>query len=214
MPRTPTFVVILFVGIGVLQAGEGFRELFNGKNLDGWQSSSGKAPAAGWVVDDGALVLKKGGGYIWTKERFGDFILDLEVKTTGNSGIFIRTDKLSDPVQTGIEVQVDNPSANPGKHAFGSFYDLVAPTKNPAKKGEWTRIVITAQDNLLKVAMNGADINQMDLNLWKEAGKNPDGTKNKYKMALKDFKREGHIGFQDHGAAVMYRNIKIKLLKK
>ena len=194
-------------------AGSDWRELFNGKNLDGWQATDGKAPAGGWVVEDGAISLKKGGGYLWTKERFGDFILDLEVKTTGNSGVFIRTDKLNDPVQTGIEIQVDNPSDKPGKHSFGSIYDLVAPKSNPAKKGEWTRLVITANKNLLKVQMNGETINEMDLDLWNEPGKNPDGTKNKYKTALKDFAREGNIGFQDHGGAVLYRNVKLKNLK-
>ena len=45
-------------------------------------------------------------------------------------------------------------------------------------------------------------------------GKNPDpdGSKNKFRTALKDFKREGHIGFQDHGANVWFRNVRIKQL--
>jgi hypothetical protein len=206
------FAALLLMPLALVYAGDGWRELFNGKDLDGWQDSSGKPVGPGWAAEEGALVLKKKGGYIWTKERFGDFILDLEVKTAGNSGVFIRTDNLRDPVQTGIEIQVDNPSDKPGTHAFGSFYDLVAPRANPAKKGEWTRLVIRADKNLLSVDMNGQTINAMDLDRWSEPGKNADGTKNKYKTALKDFKREGHIGFQDHGAAVMYRNIKIKKL--
>ena len=192
--------------------GGGWRALFNGKDLSGWQSASGGKPGAGWVVEDGALVRKAGAGDVWTKERFGDFVLELEFKTTGNSGVFIRTDNPKDNVQTGIEIQVDNPSEKPGKHSCGAVYDCLAPSKNAAKKGEWNRMVITAKDNKLAVAINGEQVIDMDLNRWSEPGKNPDGSKNKFRKALKDFKREGHIGLQDHGATVMYRNIKIKPL--
>jgi hypothetical protein len=195
---------------------DGFRPLFNGKDLTGWTNAAGKAPGAAWSLRDGALVKsgKTGGGDIWTKERFGDFVLDLEFKTAGNSGIFIRTDKTSDNVQTGIEIQVDNPGKNPGKHSVGAVYDLVAPSKINAKKDDWNRVVITARGNLLTVVMNGEPIAEMDLDKWTEPGKNPDGTRNKFRTALKDFKRDGHIGFQDHGSDVAYRNVKIKVLSR
>ena len=66
------------------------------------------------------------------------------------------------------------------------------------------------KDNELQVKLNGELIIEMDLNRWSTAGQNPDGSKNKFKTALKDFKREGHIGFQDHGAEVAYRNVRIR----
>lgn len=185
------------------------RWLFNGTDFTGWQSASGKPPAGGWIVEDGAMVRKVQSGDIWTTQRFVDFVLELEFKTTGNSGIFIRTDKPTDNVQTGIEIQVDNPSSKPGKHSCGAVYDCLAPRTEVAKQGQWNHVVITAKDNNITVAMNGEPIIDMDLDRWSEPNKNPDGSMNKFRVPLKDFKREGHIGFQDHGAVVMYRHVKL-----
>jgi hypothetical protein len=84
---------------------------------------------------------------------------------------------------------------------------------NVVKRNEWNRMLVTARDNKISVEMNGQQIIDMDLNRWTEAGKNPDGTNNKFRNAMKDFKREGHIGMQDHGAVVAYRNVRIKSLK-
>jgi len=212
------FLSVPFLALAILalagdaRSGE-FQPLFNGKDFAGWQTADGKAVAKGWVVDDGAMVRKSAGGDIWTKDRYGDFVLELEFKASGNSGVFIRTDNPKDNVQTGIEVQVDVPAANPGKHSVGALYDLVPPTKDNTKKEAWNRMTITAKGPIITVAINGEKVNEMDLDKWTEAGKNPDGTKNKFKTAVKDFKREGHIGLQEHGAAVSYRNIRIMPLK-
>jgi hypothetical protein len=190
---------------------EGGIALFDGKSLDGWTNARGEKPGEGWSIEDGALVRKARAGDIWTKERYGDFVLDLEFKAKGNSGVFIRTDDPKNNVQTGIEIQVDRPGG-PGKHSVGAAYDLQAPAKNAARP-DWNHLVITAKGSQLKVELNGEQIIDMDLDRWSEAGKNPDGSKNKFRTALKDFKREGHIGFQDHGAEVSYRNVRIKPLK-
>lgn len=188
------------------------KPLFNGTDLTGWTTADGKAVEKGWTVEDHAMVCKKGGD-IWTKDRFGDFVLELEFKTTGNSGVFIRTDNPKDNVQTGIEIQVDVPRGKPDKHSVGAIYDLVPPTKENAKKDDWNKMVVTAKGPMLTVEINGEKVAEMDLDRWTEGGKNPDGSKNKFKTALKDFKREGHIGLQDHGAVVMYRNLRVKVLK-
>jgi len=193
---------------------EGWKPLFNGADLSGWQNRDGKAPGAGWIVEDGTLVRRSGAGDLWTKDRYGDFILDLEFKTEGNSGIFIRTDDCRNNVQTGIEIQVDRPAKTPGKHSVGAIYDCLAPSKEATKPGEWNRAVITVVKNKITVAINGEPIIDMDLDRWTEGNKNPDGTPNKFRTALKDFKREGHIGLQDHGATVAYRNLRVKPLDK
>lgn len=184
--------------------------LFDGSSTTGWMKSDGGAPGTNWVVASGALTRIGKGGDIWTKERFRNFVLEVEFKTDGNSGIFIRTDNPKDCVQTGIEIQVFTPGG-PDKHSVGAIYDLVAPTKNAGKDG-WNKAVITANGNLLTVELNGEKIATMNLDQWTTAGQNPDGSKNKFKKPLKEFSRVGHIGFQDHGANVAYRNVRITKL--
>lgn len=213
MFRLAFLLVALCLPLFAAQQPGDARPLFNSIDFAGWQLADGKAITKGWVVKDGAMVREAAGGDIWTKDRFGDFVLDLEFKTAGNSGVFIRTDNPKDNVQTGIEIQVDVPMGKPGKHSVGALYDLVAPSKENAKKDDWNKMTVTAKGSMLSVEINGEKVNEMDLDRWTTGGMNPDGTTNKFKTALKDFKREGHIGLQDHGAAVSYRNIRVKPLK-
>ena len=195
---------------------EGWKVLFDGKGLDAWTQKA----TGGWTIDaDGALAWQKGCGYIWTKDQFGNFVLDCDFKVSkgANSGIFIRTAKTGDPVKTGIEVQIlDSVSRDkPSKNDCCSIYDCLAPSKNAEKPvGEWNHVTITCQDNKIEIVLNGEKIIDMDLDLWTEAHKNPDGSKNKYNTAYKDMPRRGFIGFQDHGNAVWYRNIRIKPLEE
>lgn len=201
---------------------DGFIQLFNGRDLAGWITG----PDNAWVVENGFITLKRemdgkehNADYLWTKDTYSDFILDLEFKVPdgyANSGVFLRTSDLKDPVYTGIEVQVCN---SYGRKTWsrgscaGAIYDCLAPTKNTVKKpGEWNRYIITCKDNRISIVLNGEHIIDMDLNKWDEPYKNPDSTKNKFHTALKDFARTGYIGLQDHGRPVWYRNIKIKPL--
>jgi hypothetical protein len=213
---TTTATLLLAIGSLAVSAWgadqEGWIKLFDGKDLSAWDNGAGGAPAEGWVVEDGTLIRKKPAGYVWSKQSFGDFVLELEFKTEGNSGVFFRTGNPRDCVQTGMEMQVDRPSDKPGKHTVGALYDALAPCKNAAV-ADWNKVVITCRGSKVTIEMNGERIVEADLDQWTQAGKNPDGTPNKYRTALKDFPREGKIGLQEHGAVVAYRNIRVKPLK-
>jgi len=208
----------------LLLAAAGDNELSEQEKKDGWTLLfDGKTPE-GWVnlksanVEDGCINPFKSGNYVtYAKERYGNFVLacDFKISKGCNSGIFIRTDNPKDPVQTGIEIQVYDTAGKekPGRNDGGAIYDLVAPSKNAMKPaGEWNHIEITADKNKIKVVLNGESIADMDLDQWTEAGKNPDGSKNKFAKALKDFARDGQLGFQDHGQPCWYKNIKLKKL--
>jgi len=203
-------------------AGEdGFVSLFNGRDLGGWQAGPGSA----WVVEDGVIALKgredgkeHNADYLWTREVYGDFVLELEFKVPeqANSGVFLRTSDLKDPVYTGFEMQVAN---SYGREALsrtgtaGAIYDAQAPRKNAVRPpGEWNHARITCRGGRIEVVLNGEALLEMDLDRWTEAQKNPDGTKNKFPRALRDFARSGYVGLQDHGRPVWYRALRIKRL--
>jgi hypothetical protein len=129
--------------------------------------------------------------------------------------VFIRTSDIKDNVQTGIEIQIWDSvgKTKMEKHFCAAIYDALEPSRNAEKQiGEWNAMRITARGPSIQVELNGEKVIDMDLDRWSEAGKNPDGTPNKFKKPLKDFPRKGFIGLQDHHKAVWFRNIRIKTL--
>jgi hypothetical protein len=170
-----------------------------------------------WKWENGELVAKDH-ETLWTKESYANFVLDLDFKVAkeSNSGVFLRSGNIKD-VLAALEIQVHE-SADGSKYGMvAAIYDAMPPKKNMSKPvGEWNHFTITCQDSLVSVVFNGEEVIHADLNDWKEVKKNPDGTPNKFKVALKDFARKGPLGLQGlHGKAqapVWYRNLKIKSL--
>jgi hypothetical protein len=214
---TQTLLALLLLAAGDNELTEqekkdGWVLLFDGKSTEGWT----KLPAKN--VEDGCINPFKTGNYVtFAAEKYGNFVLSCDVKLSKscNSGIFIRTGDPKDPVQSGIEIQVYDSAGKDKltKHDAGAIYDLVAPSKNPMKPaGEWNHFEITCDKNRIEVVLNGEKISDMDLDLWTKPGENPDGTKNKFSKALKEFPRDGLLGFQDHDHPCHYKNIKLKKL--
>ena len=187
------------------------------KDLFATDLSNAVSPGS-WAFTNGELVAKDH-DTLWTRDSYGDFIRDLEFKVAkeSNSGVFLRSGDIKN-VLSALEIQVHD-SADGSKYGMvAAIYDAMPPTKKMAKPvGEWNHFTITCQGSKVSVLFNGELVIDADLNNWPEAKKNPDGTPNKFPVALKDFARSGPIGFQGlHGKAqapVWYRNVKIKVLK-
>jgi hypothetical protein len=196
----------------------GWTLLFDGNSFDGWGCTSSDFP--GWSLKDGAIACaRECRGYLYTQKQFTNFDLSIDfmVDRGTNSGVFFRWAELSDPVQTGFEMQVlDSAGKNtpPGKHDCGALYDILAPSENAMKPAnEWNTAVISCRNSFITITLNGARIIRADLNKYTEPHKNLDGSDNKYGRALKDYSRTGRIGLQAHGGAVWYKNVKIRQIK-
>jgi hypothetical protein len=219
----------------------GWRLLFDGKSGAGWSTSGRPLPQAN-VVDGTISTRGVGEGrpkyVVVTDESFGDFVLqaDFKVAHECNSGIFFRVADAEDPVQTGLEFQIFDshgwgwdkawkhiPAGKPDEAKYwacGALYAAQPPSANAMKPaGEWNHVEITAVGPKITFVLNGKTINQINLDDWTVAGKNPDGTDNKYRHALKDFPRVGKIGLQDHNKVgtkdphdAWFKNVKIKPL--
>ncbi|BCW95484.1 MAG: DUF1080 domain-containing protein [Fimbriimonadales bacterium] len=218
------FALLVGVAVALQQANhlseqemkDGWKLLFDGESLKGWTVAG---VDGSWVVEDGTLHCtgKGGGGMIYADGVYKNFELKLEFKVAprGNSGVFLRTWDKNDPVHTGIEVQVLDSygKEKPSKHDCGAIYDIQAPSKNAVKPaGEWNSYHIICKDNQIVVYLNGEKVNEVDLSRWTEAGRNPDGTPNKFKYAYNTMTRPGYIALQNHSDPIWYRNIKLKPL--
>ena len=193
---------------------EGFIQLYDGTNMDHWMGNF-----SGYLSKDGAIEVNpssKGGGNLYTKEEYSDFIYRFEFQLTpgANNGIGIHAPLEGDAAYVGMEIQVldsEHPMyANLKPYQYhGSVYGIV-----PAKRGflkpigEWNQEEIMIQGSKIKVTLNGTVITEADL---KEATKNGTMDHNEH-PGLKN--TTGHIGFLGHGDVVRFKNIRIKKLGK
>jgi len=136
-------------------------ELFDGKDLKGWELLE-KNAHNGWKVVDGELVndpVQKDGeshiryGNLRTIATFEDFNLKIEVNVPAgsNSGIYLR----------GIyEVQVMDSYGKPlDPHNMGALYSRITPSVSVEKPaGEWQELDITLYKRHLTVKLNGRTI--------------------------------------------------------
>ena len=202
------------------EARSGWILLFDGKGLDGWQTSGGQPSKV--PVEDASINPHGSSGYMMIPQKtWSDFVLALDFKISKgcNSGVFIRTFPLTprpgkDVGFNGIEVAIDD-TTTAGYYDTGAFYDLVKPAENAMRPvGQWNHMVVTCDGPKLSVELNGKLVTQMDLDQWTTPNRRPDGSEHKFDIAYKDHPRAGYIGLQDHGSNCWYKNIKIKPLKR
>ena len=199
-----------------------FNPIFNGTNLDGWIKRGGKAT---YVVENAVIVgtcsVKNGGNtFLCTEKEYGDFLLELEIKSDKglNSGVQIRSHcfetetsydfgsgriKISANRVHGYQVEVDH---RPERSWSGGIYEearrgwlfpLVSnsPASKAFKLGEWNKFRVECRGASIKTWVNDvAAADLVDAEMLK-----------------------GFIGLQVHSAdkpefQVRFRNIRIKSL--
>jgi hypothetical protein len=168
--------------------------IFNGKDLSGWKSGQSEKF---WRVEDGVIVgendEKLTGNYLWTERSYGDFVLEFEVRWTGeiDSGVEFREPKIQ--LQLGV-------SRSLKRDMSGSFYvgkpgyPEAGQAKEAAKlmhpQGQWNTFRLVASGPVFTVWING---------------------KKAVEYTDEKFTGAGPLGLQIHGGLKMkveYRNLR------
>ena len=196
--------LVLFAAVACAAfAADGFKPLFNGKNLDGWDGD----PRL-WKVQDGMIVGSTEGvtlqdnSFLLTRQSFRNFALRVEMKLRNhNSGIQFRSEALPHWVARGYQADA---AANPDNY-WGNLYDekgkrgiMVDTWKEKGSKvykpGDWNVYEILCDGDHIQIKLNGL-----------------------VTADLRDSARlEGIIGLQLHrgpGMEVRFRKVEIRELQ-
>lgn len=212
---------------------EGWKLLFNGKDLKGWHTYNTDTVGRKWKVADGVIYFdqpdnsggRKGGGDLTTDGEYENYELNLEWKVAkgSNSGIIfdIQEDKAIRRAtwQTGPEMQVlDNIDAEDNKkpnHLAGCLYDMAgdASVSHPKPVGEWNQVRLIQNKGHLTFYLNGTKTFEGTIGSeeWNKMIAN-----SKFNgPAFANFAKvaKGHIAIQEHPGQSFWRNMKIRELK-
>jgi hypothetical protein len=196
---------------------EGWNNLFNA------DLSNAKDPKGVWSISDGIITASEDHN-IWSPKEYDNFIIDLEFKTAEgtNSGVVVYASDIDDWIPNSVEIQIADDYAKqwseaPATWQCGAAFGRLEATERRVKQpGEWNRYTITAKDNIIDIALNGALVNRLDMSKWTHPTTNPDGSEipSWLSKPLATLPTRGHIGFQGKhaGAPIYFRNIRVKEL--
>jgi len=203
------FLIVTALSLFAAKSYSQTENLFNGKDLSNWNfvvADESVSPEDVYSVQDGVILIQGNPfGYMYTKNKYSDYVLELEwswVDGESNSGIFLAIAETSNPFPNGIECQLRAGSAGDFVMLGSSMLDeYVKPegggtTRFPVMQkreessekpvGEWNNAKIEVKNGKITVTINGVLQNQ--------------GT-NKVK--------EGYIGLQSEGGLIQFRNVKL-----
>ena len=191
--------------------------LFDGSNLDAWESVKEAGPAQWTLIGDGSVEVIPGTGNIQTREHFGDVQLHLEFRCPpeikgegqgrGNSGVFLM----------GLyEIQVldnyNNPTYADG--TVGGLYGQRPPFVNVIREpGQWNTYDILWEcpvfegEALVKPGRMTALLNGVVVQLAQEL-RGP--TTHRDLSPTEPHAPTGPLMLQDHNDLVRFRNIWIR----
>ena len=197
----------------------GWQLLFDGNSLEGWRGYNSEFMPTGGSVENGMLTRTGPGGDIITEQQFGDFELYLEwlVGPGGNSGVLFRAVEGQEEVYHGApEMQILDDAGHPDGRSpltsAGSNYGLHgAPHGIVKSAGEWNSSRIVVVNNQVEHWLNGDKVVEYELGSadWLRRVANSKFAQwPEYGRASR-----GHIGIQDHGDRVSFRNLKVREIK-
>lgn len=203
-------VLVVAAGAGFGWAAEpdedGWRTLFDGKDLADWEQHGGQAV---YKVEDRAVVghsvPNTQNSFMCTKERFGDFELMFEVKVDAglNSGVQIRSNIKENDRVFGPQVEIEHGPGESG-YIYGEatgrgWLSKDRSVKDTFKNDEWNQYRVVCKGTNIKTWVNGRAVAD---------------------LTDDQASRQGIIGLQVHGVGdraepmyVRWRNIKIRELK-
>src|SRR5687767_12133235 len=218
-------VLVVAAGVSLLPAedkkpaapDDGFKPLFNGKNLDGWVNVNCH-PDTFFVKGDEIVTTGTPTGFLRTDKQYENFVMEfdwmhVEKEKMANSGLFVWGDPLpavGTPYTRGIEVQVlINFAPKDGwATSHGDIFSIhgarctpdrphpkgierCLPSENRVKGGgEWNHYKVTANDGAIKLEVNGKEVSGVS----------------------KCTPRKGYMALESEGAECHFKNIRVKEL--
>jgi hypothetical protein len=161
---------------------------------------------------------------IFTQVEYENFVVDLEFKNEKgtNSGVIVYCTDRANWIPYSVEVQIADDYYFMNKdwvpnYMCGGVFGHLPPSSTLVKKaGEWNHMKIRCEGQQLTIELNGKVSAEMDMSLWTDGNKNPDGSDIPAWLPtpFAELPTKGYIGLQGkHGeASIFFRNVKIATL--